>query len=384
MANRSVLSALIAVAIGAGGMAVWVALQQRGAIEEAGALAAEAGTVESLSDYDSLSRASDALKSAIARLENVPIFPGQSELEELTDLRSQLEIVEQKRAPEKNAREQFEAATQQAISASELVQNPPHPPTVWEEAEKQWQQAIAQLESIPQGTSTFSQAQMKLKGYRENLEVVRQYVARSRQALELNNRGLEQIKAGDYTGAIATLNRAIELNPALLQAYLNRGYAYAATNNHQSALANYNTAIQVNSSSADAYYFRGEEYLQLGNYQDALTDYNKAIELDPKRANAYLDRGFIYYELDNPKNAADDFAKAAELLEDGGEPATRELALNLARDIRATLAPPPAESASSSAPEAEFEEEPETIIIYREQRVQPTYRRSSRSGRRRR
>lgn len=389
MASRTILGLSIAVALAAGGGALWVELRQREAIEEAGALVVAAGTVETLSDYDSLSAASDYLQAAIARLENAPTFPGQSELEELTFLRSQLQAVEQKREPEKKAREQFEDATKWAMSAAELVQNPPHPPKVWEEAERQWQQAIAQLEGIPEDTATFSEAQGKLKGYRENLAVVSRYAARSRQAVELNNRGMEQIKSGDYTGAIATFNQAIELNPALVQAYLNRGFAYAATGSHQSALANYNRAIQVDSSSPDAHYFRGEEHLQLGNYQDALTDYNQAIELDPNRANAYLDRGFIYYELDDPKKAADDFTKAAELLEDGDEPATRELALNLARDIRATLEPEPAESepsaAASPTSEEEMEEdEPEAIIIYREQRVKPIYRSRSRGRRGRR
>ncbi|TVU54432.1 MAG: tetratricopeptide repeat protein [Arthrospira sp. PLM2.Bin9] len=373
MANRTVLGVSIAIAL-LGGAVVWVELQQREAIAEARLLADSAGAVETLSGYDSLSAAYDYLQAAIARLENAPTFPRQSELEELTSLRSQLQVVQQKLEPEKKARQNYQEAITRAMSASQLVQNPPHPPPVWEEAQRKWQQTIAQLESIPQATSSFGEAQEKLTGYRQNLAVVSQYVTRSRQAVELNNRGMVLIQSGDYREAIVNLSQAIELNPALMEAYLNRGFAYAAMDSHQSALSNYTIAIRVNSSSPDPYYFRGEEYLNLGNYEDALNDYNKAIALDPNRANAYLDRGLIHYELGNPKNAADDFTKAAELLKDSEEPAIRQLAFNLARDIRATLEVDPVETEQSATPSSmvpeEIEaEEPDTIIIYRQRRV---------------
>ncbi len=378
MANRTVLGVSIAIAIVAGA-GVWVKQQQQEAIAQARLLTDSVGAVETLSGYDSLSAAHDHLQGAIARLENAPKFPRQSELEELTFLRSQLQVVQQKLEPEQKARQNYQEAITRAMSASQLVQNPPHPPAVWEEAQRKWQQTIAQLESIPQHSSTFAEAQGKLKGYRDNLAVVSQYVMRSHQAVELNNRGMEKIQAGNYSAAIVTLSQAVELNPALMEAYLNRGFAYAAMDSHQSALSNYTTAIRVNSSSPEPYYFRGEEYLQLGRFEEALTDYNKAIDLDPNRANAYLDRGLIHYQLDHLEKAAADFSKAAELLNHSQEPALKQLAFNLARDIRATLEVDPVEteqSATSSSMVAEEiePEEPETIILYRQRRVKANYR----------
>lgn len=126
MANRTVLGVSIAIAIVAGA-GVWVKQQQQEAIAQARLLTDSVGAVETLSGYDSLSAAHDHLQGAIARLENAPKFPRQSELEELTFLRSQLQVVQQKLEPEQKARQNYQEAITRAMSASQLVQNPPTP-----------------------------------------------------------------------------------------------------------------------------------------------------------------------------------------------------------------------------------------------------------------
>ncbi len=336
MVHRGVLAAVVAIAFGTGGIAIGVELQQRKAIEEAEALATQAEELETLSDLNSLTTASDSLKAAINRLEQAPKFPGQSELNPLPPLRSRLAAVEQKREPEQKAQDLFDTAQKHAMSAAVLVQNPPHPLQVWLAAEQKWLEAIAELKQISPATAKFTEAQTKLKGYENNLAVVRQYVARSQQAVTLNQKAMKQIEAKDYPGAIATLNQAIKLNPAFLEAILHRGLAYSYANSHQSAMANYNSAIQLNPSSADAYYFRGAGHMKMGNYQQALVDYNQVINLDSNRAIAYLDRGLIYDELDQPAKALADFDQAAKLLENS-DPVTHLMVSKKAQEIRQSL-----------------------------------------------
>ena len=336
MVHRGVLAAVVAIAFGTGGIAIGVELQQRKAIEEAEALATQAEELETLSDLNSLTTASDSLKAAINRLEQAPKFPGQSELNPLPPLRSRLAAVEQKREPEQKAQDLFDTAQKHAMSAAVLVQNPPHPLQVWLAAEQKWLEAIAELKQISPATAKFTEAQTKLKGYENNLAVVRQYVARSQQAVTLNQKAMKQIEAKDYPGAIAILNQAIKLNPAFLEAILHRGLAYSYANSHQSAMANYNSAIQLNPSSADAYYFRGAGHMKMGNYQQALVDYNQVINLDSNRAIAYLDRGLIYDELNQPANALADFDQAAKLLENS-DPVTHLMVSKKAQEIRQSL-----------------------------------------------
>ncbi len=336
MVHRGILAGLVAIAFGTGGIAIGVELQQREAIEEAEALATQAEKLETLSDLNSLTTASDSLKAAINRLEQAQKFPGQSELNALPPLRSRLAGVEQKREPEQNAQDLFDAAQKHAMSAAILVQNPPHPLQVWLAAEQKWLEAIAALKQISPATAKFTEAQTKLKGYENNLAVVRQYVARSQQAVTLNQKAMKQIETKDYPGAIATLNQAIKLNPAFLEAILHRGLAYSYANSHQSAMANYNSAIRINPTSADAYYFRGAAHMKMGNYQQALVDYNQVINLDSNRAIAYLDRGLIYDELDKRENALADFDQAAKLLENS-DPVTHLMVSKKAQEIRQSL-----------------------------------------------
>jgi hypothetical protein len=66
----------------------------------------------------------------------------------------------------------LQSAEKLGMEAAVIVQNPPHPLTVWEQAEAKWQQAINLLESIPQGTSVSSQANQRLATYRVNRDVI--------------------------------------------------------------------------------------------------------------------------------------------------------------------------------------------------------------------
>ena len=244
---------------------------------------------------------------------------------------------EQKQQREKNDRDLFKSAQNHAMSASVLVQNPPHPLEVWLQAEQKWLEAIAQLKQISSETSTFTDAQTKLKTYENNLAVVRQYIARSQQAVDLNHRAIKQIETGDARGAIDTLNQAVTLNPAFIEAILNRGFAYSSTNSPQSAIANYNSAIRLNPASADAYFFRGVEYVNTANYKAALLDYHQVIIIDPDRALAYLERGFVYYQMDNLEKAVVDLEKAAKLFEQRNDSDNQLIALDMAEDIRSSM-----------------------------------------------
>ncbi|MBD2440869.1 hypothetical protein [Nostoc sp. FACHB-110] len=67
---------------------------------------------------------------------------------------------------EEMANANFKAAQVLGLEASSLVQKPPHPLIVWEQAKFKWQEAIKLLESIPDNTSVSAQAKAKLNNYR--------------------------------------------------------------------------------------------------------------------------------------------------------------------------------------------------------------------------
>lgn len=90
--------------------------------------------------------------------------------------------------------------------------------------------------------------------------------------------GLAKVQTGDYQGAIADLNQAIQTNPTA-DAYYNRGVAYTQLGRHQEAIADFTQAIQLNPGFAEAYYSRGVARGKLGDQQGAVVDYRQAADL---------------------------------------------------------------------------------------------------------
>ena len=85
---------------------------------------------------------------------------------------------------------------------------------------------------------------------------------------------------GDYQGAIADYDKAIERNPRFAVAYNNRGNAKSTLEDHQGAIADYDKAIKFNPKYAKAYKNRGIAKNALGDMEGAKKDFDKAAELD--------------------------------------------------------------------------------------------------------
>ena len=132
-------------------------------------------------------------------------------------------------------------------------------------------------------------------------------------AAEWFEKGYAAGTSGNYNEALASFNKAIELDPKDADAYNNRGIAYDNLGNHKQAIKDYNKAIELDPKNAKAYNNRGGAYGDLGNYKQAIKDYDKAIDLDPKYAAAYYNRGIACRNLGNYKQAINDYNKAIEL-----------------------------------------------------------------------
>lgn len=173
-------------------------------------------------------------------------------------------------------------------------------------------------------------------------------------ALELNNKGFSELKAGNYNAAKKILTQAIELDSTIKIIYLNLLQAYSYYGEHDLAenqllkakkifieddellyylgniyqkkdkfdlaLKEYDLAIKyskVNGEDFDlvyAYYFnRGICHLKTTNYKAALYDFNHTLELDSLNVAAYSNRAITNYYLKQKDKACLDWKKALEL-----------------------------------------------------------------------
>lgn len=91
---------------------------------------------------------------------------------------------------------------------------------------------------------------------------------------------------GDYDQATRYLSKAIELHPKAGYFWL-RGEVWRKKGDFAHAIEDYSNAIDVDPILVAAYVDRGSCYLNLGNYESALESYNKVLQLTSDDTRAY-------------------------------------------------------------------------------------------------
>lgn len=77
--------------------------------------------------------------------------------------------------------------------------------------------------------------------------------------------GFSKRKAGDYQGAKADFDKAIEQNPTNFKLYNERGLCKQDLSEYNDAIKDYKKAIELNYNYADAYYNMGWCKFQIGD-----------------------------------------------------------------------------------------------------------------------
>ena len=104
------------------------------------------------------------------------------------------------------------------------------------------------------------------------------------QAEALFKSGQQRYDRGDWTGAIADLTRALELDPKLIGAYDYRGCAHTRTGDWAGAIGDFDRLIQLDPKDSAAHEKRALAKSGRGDVEGASADLNQAIELSPTNA----------------------------------------------------------------------------------------------------
>lgn len=119
-----------------------------------------------------------------------------------------------------------------------------------------------------------------------------------------------------YEEAIASYDRAIGLDPAYADAYVNRGNAQMALSRLEEAIASYEIAASLNPGDLRAHNNRGNAFQTLNRFAEALASYDAAIAIKPDYADAYGNRGAVLKKIGRFEEALASYDKAIALKSD--------------------------------------------------------------------
>lgn len=134
----------------------------------------------------------------------------------------------------------------------------------------------------------------------------------------------------DYEAQLEDLNKAIELDPNMAEAYFMRGNLYASDlpkqrGGYEKAVADYTRCLETKPNDASARWNRANYYASMRKYNEAIADWTVYIEGDTdfshqlegkskSIAGAYFWRGHVYHMyLHDYSKAIDDYSAAIQL-----------------------------------------------------------------------
>lgn len=111
------------------------------------------------------------------------------------------------------------------------------------------------------------------------------------------------LDAERYEEALIACDQTISLDPAHVQAYLNKGNALGSLELYQAAVATYDLALRLDQSNAHACFNKGVALAELERYAEALAAFEQAIQRDPTDIAAHQNKGALLLTLQRPLDA---------------------------------------------------------------------------------
>jgi serine/threonine-protein kinase len=164
-------------------------------------------------------------------------------------------------------------------------------------------------------------------------EVARPASGAARKALELDDRLAEAYAAQayvqgifdwDWTGAEATIRRAIDVNPNSLESHYVYALLLMALGRLDEAVARIDRAAALDPLSSQVHSTYGRILYRARKYDAAIHRLNRAIELEPRNTGHYTRLGDVYEQIGR-------FAEALALFEKANAAEARPISVGVAR-----------------------------------------------------
>jgi tetratricopeptide (TPR) repeat protein len=156
-------------------------------------------------------------------------------------------------------------------------------------------------------------ASLRKRDYARSLQAAEEWTEIAPSAVAWSGKGLSLMMVGRQDEALASTQRALELEPRDPIALLARATALLGARGPEEALACLQKAIELERNNSFAHCAHAVPLLALGRFDEALSSLDKAISLDPAYAPSWERRGRALMGLSRYQDALSSFDRASEL-----------------------------------------------------------------------
>lgn len=139
-----------------------------------------------------------------------------------------------------------------------------------------------------------------------------------KQVQDLIANGNKLVSENKFFEAIREYDRALEIDPNNIQAYLSKGHLgmRKEVKLHKEAISDFENVVDIDPKNIDGYLGLGRVQIELKDFSASIKAYEKAKELDPKNDRIYSDMGMAYFFMGHSKSALEEkvsaYKKSAE------------------------------------------------------------------------
>lgn len=148
--------------------------------------------------------------------------------------------------------------------------------------------------------------------------------------------GLKQASAEDFQGAVASWDKALELNPHLSEAWHNRGSALGRLEKYEEAIKSFNQAIKIAPEHYQAWNDRAHALYQIQKWQQAIESWDKAISIMADNYQFWYNRGCALEQLQRYDESISSYEKTLEIKPDFQPARSRYISLVTERSSSAS------------------------------------------------
>lgn len=157
-------------------------------------------------------------------------------------------------------------------------------------------------------------AEINLKRYEAADSTLSRLIASNPKFYEaVTARAQLRMERGDTTGALADIDRSIELNKTQEFPYGMKAQIYADKEEWGPAIEAMDEMVRLFPEHADLFLNRAFLKYRNDDYFGAMNDYNEALRIDPYNSAALFNRGLLRFEVMELDDAAEDFSKVLDL-----------------------------------------------------------------------